>query len=85
MKIVIRSTQVIVALLFIISGLVKANDPLGLSYKMEEFFEIWNTGLGNGNFFAKNMLISFFSFLQKLGTRSAITPVFVLYSYSLPG
>ena len=64
MKIVIRSTQVIVALLFIISGLVKANDPLGLSYKMEEFFEIWNTGLGNGNFFAKNMLISFFSFLH---------------------
>jgi uncharacterized membrane protein YphA (DoxX/SURF4 family) len=30
-----------VALLFIFSGLIKANDPLGLSYKMQEFFEVW--------------------------------------------
>ena len=28
--------------LFIFSGLVKADDPLGLSYKMQEFFEVWN-------------------------------------------
>lgn len=33
--------RVVVGLLFIFSGLVKANDPLGLSYKMQEFFEIW--------------------------------------------
>jgi uncharacterized membrane protein YphA (DoxX/SURF4 family) len=32
----------IVGLLFIFSGLVKANDPLGLSYKMQEFFDAWN-------------------------------------------
>src|ERR1043166_3426257 len=32
----------LVGLLFIFSGLVKANDPLGLSYKMQEFFEAWN-------------------------------------------
>ncbi len=31
----------IVGLLFIFSGLVKINDPLGLSYKMNEFFEVW--------------------------------------------
>lgn len=31
----------IVGLLFIFSGLVKVNDPLGLSYKMQEFFEVW--------------------------------------------
>jgi len=42
MKTIINSTRVIVGLLFIFSGLVKANDPLGLSYKMEEFFELWN-------------------------------------------
>lgn len=30
-----------VGILFIFSGLVKANDPLGLSYKMQEFFEVW--------------------------------------------
>ncbi|HXL56684.1 MAG TPA: MauE/DoxX family redox-associated membrane protein, partial [Chitinophagaceae bacterium] len=37
----------IVGLLFIFSGLIKANDPLGLSYKMQEFFEVW--GLQNLN------------------------------------
>ena len=30
-----------VGLLFIFSGLVKANDPLGLTYKMQEFFDVW--------------------------------------------
>lgn len=33
--------RVIVGLLFIFSGLVKANDPSGLAYKMQEFFEVW--------------------------------------------
>jgi uncharacterized membrane protein YphA (DoxX/SURF4 family) len=33
--------RVFVGLLFIFSGLIKANDPLGLSYKMQEFFEVW--------------------------------------------
>lgn len=33
--------KILVAILFIFSGLVKANDPLGLSYKMQEFFEVW--------------------------------------------
>ena len=38
----------IVGLLFIFSGLIKANDPLGLSYKMQEFFDVWNwNGLQN--------------------------------------
>ncbi len=34
-------SRIIVGLLFVFSGLVKANDPLGLSYKMQEFFEVW--------------------------------------------
>jgi uncharacterized membrane protein YphA (DoxX/SURF4 family) len=41
MKPTINIARVIVGLLFIFSGLVKANDPLGLSYKMQEFFELW--------------------------------------------
>lgn len=32
--------RIIVGILFIFSGVVKANDPLGLSYKMEEFFHV---------------------------------------------
>lgn len=41
MKILVTLARIIVGLLFIFSGLIKANDPLGLSYKMQEFFEIW--------------------------------------------
>src|SRR5882724_4321721 len=41
MKASINIARVLVGLLFIFSGLVKANDPLGLSFKMQEFFEIW--------------------------------------------
>ena len=41
MKVTVNIARVIVGVLFIFSGLVKANDPLGLSYKMQEFFELW--------------------------------------------
>jgi uncharacterized membrane protein YphA (DoxX/SURF4 family) len=41
MKIAVNLARIVVGLLFIFSGLVKANDPLGLSYKMQEFFELW--------------------------------------------
>lgn len=41
MKISVNISRIIVGLLFIFSGLVKANDPHGLSYKMQEFFELW--------------------------------------------
>lgn len=42
MKAIIGISRFIIGVLFIFSGLVKANDPLGLSYKMQEFFEVWN-------------------------------------------
>ena len=58
MRTLVRIIQIFVGVLFIISGLVKANDPLGLSYKMQEFFELWNGELTNGHFFLKNGLIS---------------------------
>ncbi|MEP6617643.1 MAG: BT_3928 family protein [Ginsengibacter sp.] len=42
MRTLVNVARVFVGLLFIFSGLVKANDPLGLSYKMQEFFEVWS-------------------------------------------
>src|SRR5580704_5259942 len=44
MKYLIWILRVAVGLLFIFSGIVKANDPLGLTYKMNEFFEVWDMG-----------------------------------------
>ena len=41
MKLFLTIARWFVGILFIFSGLVKANDPLGLSYKMQEFFEAW--------------------------------------------
>lgn len=41
MKLLVNIARVIAGILFIFSGLVKANDPLGLSFKMQEFFEVW--------------------------------------------
>jgi uncharacterized membrane protein YphA (DoxX/SURF4 family) len=41
MKVAVNIARILVGTLFIFSGLVKAIDPLGLSYKMQEFFEVW--------------------------------------------
>jgi len=64
MKIFLNVSRWLVGLLFIFSGLVKANDPLGLSYKMQEFFEIWNEGLEKGSFFLNHSLINLFQYLH---------------------
>ncbi|MCW3115180.1 MAG: DoxX family protein [Segetibacter sp.] len=47
MKILISVIRIIVGVLFIFSGLIKANDPTGLSYKMQEFFEVWGLNFLN--------------------------------------
>jgi uncharacterized membrane protein YphA (DoxX/SURF4 family) len=64
MRPTVNIIRTLVGVLFIISGLVKANDPLGLAYKMQEFFEIWNTDLAASSFFLKNALINLFTFLH---------------------
>ncbi len=49
MKIIVNIARILVGGLFIFSGLVKAIDPLGLAYKMQEFFEAWaNAGIMKG-------------------------------------
>ncbi len=42
MKIFVTVARIFTGLLFIFSGLVKAIDPKGLAFKMQEFFEAWN-------------------------------------------
>lgn len=64
MKIAVNIIRIFVGLLFIFSGLVKANDPLGTAYKMEEYFEVWTADLSTSTFFLKNALINLFHFLN---------------------
>ncbi len=53
----------VVGLLFIFSGLIKANDPLGLSYKMQEFFEVWGWNFFNDYTLAFALLMNVFEVL----------------------
>ncbi|MFM6954672.1 MAG: BT_3928 family protein [Sphingobacteriaceae bacterium] len=41
-KFSIAFSRIFVGLLFIFSGLIKANDPLGFSYKLQEYFEVFH-------------------------------------------
>jgi uncharacterized membrane protein YphA (DoxX/SURF4 family) len=41
MRIIGTTFRIIVGLLFMFSGFVKFNDPLGFSYKMEEYFDVF--------------------------------------------
>jgi uncharacterized membrane protein YphA (DoxX/SURF4 family) len=45
MKILAQISRLVVGLLFIFSGLIKLNDPLGTQYKLEEYFEVFATDL----------------------------------------
>lgn len=39
--------RILVGLLFIFSGLIKANDPMGFGYKLQEYFHVLNLGFLN--------------------------------------
>ena len=41
MKTVVHFSRILIGLLFILSGLLKLNDPLGFSYKLEEYFAVF--------------------------------------------
>lgn len=51
MRTIVNIIRVLTGALFIFSGLVKAIDPRGLAYKMQEFFEAW----GNSGFMVSQM------------------------------
>ena len=72
MKSAITTARIIVGLLFIFSGLVKANYPHGLSYKMQEFFEVWTDDLSKGSFFMNHILTSIFHFLHNHSLALAV-------------
>jgi uncharacterized membrane protein YphA (DoxX/SURF4 family) len=41
-KIALTFSRIFVGILFIFSGLIKANDPLGFGYKLEEYFDVFH-------------------------------------------
>jgi uncharacterized membrane protein YphA (DoxX/SURF4 family) len=79
MRIIVNTIRIIVGVLFIFSGLVKANDPLSLSYKMKEFFELWDSDLQKSSFFVKDTFINFFQFLHEYSLALSV----VLISFEI--
>lgn len=41
-KALLNFSRIFVGILFIFSGLIKANDPLGFGYKLQEYFEVFH-------------------------------------------
>jgi len=60
MKVLLTIVRIVVGVLFIFSGLVKANDPSGLSYKMQEFFDVWGVSFLNDYSLAFALLMNTF-------------------------
>lgn len=63
MKATVTLVRILVGILFIFSGLVKANDPLGLSYKMQEFFEVWQVHGWNDSTLALSIFMNAFEII----------------------
>lgn len=43
MKLLTNFSRLFVGVLFILSGFIKANDPMGFGFKLEEYFEVFGT------------------------------------------
>ncbi|GAB1462046.1 hypothetical protein [Pedobacter sp.] len=46
-KVLFQFSKWFVGILFIFSGLIKANDPLGFGYKLQEYFEVFHISFLN--------------------------------------
>jgi uncharacterized membrane protein YphA (DoxX/SURF4 family) len=81
MKYLLWLLRIIVGLLFIFSGLVKANDPLGLTYKMEEFFEVLHLTFFNQYAFYFSVLMIAFEIVS--GVALLLGYRFKIFSFLL--
>ncbi|MBS1588130.1 MAG: DoxX family protein [Bacteroidetes bacterium] len=81
MKYILWFLRIVVGILFIFSGLVKANDPLGLSYKMNEFFEVW--GMAWAMKYSLTMSVAMIGFEIIAGVALLIGAAFRIFSFLL--
>ncbi|WP_031527293.1 BT_3928 family protein [Dyadobacter crusticola] len=81
MKILAQVSRVIVGLLFIFSGIIKLNDPIGTQYKLEEYFEVFATDLPmfHDSFMALIPLALYFSVF--LCTAEVVLGIALLVAY----
>lgn len=63
----LQAIRIFVGLLFIFSGLIKANDPSGLSFKMQEFFNLWDMGFMNDYAMIFSIIVITFEIIAGIG------------------
>ncbi len=79
MKSLVNISRILVGVLFIISGLIKANDPLGFSYKLDEYFTVFGTPALSGISLFLAMIICIFE--VGLGVATLVGYRMVLVSW----
>ncbi len=79
MKLIVRIIAIIVGLLFIFSGLVKANDPSGLAYKMEEFFHVWGMDWASKFTFPMSLIMNVLEIAAGIALIIGWRPKFTTY------
>ena len=90
MKILRSITSVIIGLVFVFSGVVKAIDPLGFAYKIHDYFHAFNLGFLNSLslflaiFLCTAEFISGFSLLTGLRKKTGIVGVTILLAIFTP-
>jgi len=78
---IITICRIVVGLLFIFSGLIKANDPLGFSYKLEDYFTVFELDWAIPLSLLLSMIICIFEIL--LGITVLIGAYFVSTTWLL--
>lgn len=81
MKILAQISRAIVGLLFIFSGVIKLNDPLGTQYKLEEYFEVFAADLPQMHDFFMSMVPLALYFSVFLCTAEVVLGVALLVGY----
>ena len=74
MKILTNIARVIISLVFIISGLLKANDPTGFGFKLHEYFEVFGLTALNPIAFSIASFVSVFEILIGFALLMGIMP-----------
>lgn len=81
MKILAQISRVIVGFLFIFSGIIKLNDPVGTQYKLEEYFEVFATDLPQLHDFFMSMVPLALYFSVFLCTAEVVLGIALLVAY----
>ncbi len=81
MKILAQISRVIVGFLFIFSGVIKLNDPVGTQYKLEEYFEVFAADLPQFHDFFISLVPLALYFSVFLCTAEVVLGIALLVGY----